>query len=57
MNASRKRIKSVKNKNFLQKSFMHYSQKTTKISLNSVFLGIMMVSISLSDKNIKILKN
>ena len=52
------RLKALKKKIFLQKSFMHYSQKTKKKKKNfpHYILGIVMVSISLPDESIKILK-
>ena len=49
-----RRIKSMKSKIFLQKAFMHYSQSTKK-KFPHYIVGIVVVAISLSDANIKVL--
>ena len=53
---NRIRVKSLKNKLFRQKSFMNYTQKTKKKKFSLYILGLVVVSISLSDESIKILE-
>ena len=53
---NRIRVKSLKNKLFRQKSFMNYNQKTKKKKFSLYILGLVVVSISLSDESIKILE-
>ena len=50
------RFKSLKNNIFLRKAFMHYSQKIKKNKFPHYIVGIVMVAVSLSDADIKILE-